>query len=125
MQTLTRLEKLLFRLEAQRLCLEWAFGEIAGMPGIVFEMGLGHGRTYDHLRTHLPKREIYVLLRRFASGGKAIVFSSSDTPELVHLCDRVAVMREGGITAMIGHEGLSEEAIVAAAMGAEAARTAA
>lgn len=71
------------------------------------------------------KREIYVLLRRFASAGKAIVLSSSDTPELVHLCDRVAVMREGGIAAMIEREGLSEEAIVAAAMGAEAARTAA
>ena len=59
----SRLEKLLFRLEAQRICLEWAFREIAGRPGIVFEMGLGHGRTYDHLRIHLPEREIYVLDR--------------------------------------------------------------
>lgn len=59
----TRLEKLLFRLEAQRLCLEWAFKEIEHLPGIVFEMGLGHGRTYDHLRTHLPHRDIYVLDR--------------------------------------------------------------
>ncbi|NRP21676.1 hypothetical protein LPJGGPFB_04935 [Ensifer adhaerens] len=58
-----RPEKLLFRLEAQRICLEWAFREIAGRPGIVFEMGLGHGRTYDHLRIHLPEREIYVLDR--------------------------------------------------------------
>jgi ribose transport system ATP-binding protein len=71
------------------------------------------------------KREIYVLLRRFAQQGKAIVLSSSDTPELVHLCDRVAVMREGGIAAMIERIDLSEEAIVAAAMGAEAARVAA
>ncbi|WP_245299248.1 class I SAM-dependent methyltransferase, partial [Sinorhizobium sp. GL28] len=45
----SRLEKLLFRLEAQHICLEWALREIAGRPGIVFEMGLGHGRTYDHL----------------------------------------------------------------------------
>jgi len=71
------------------------------------------------------KREIYVLLRRFAEAGKAIVLSSSDTPELVHLCDRVAVMREGGIAAMIEHKALSEEAIVAAAMGAETAKAAA
>jgi ribose transport system ATP-binding protein len=71
------------------------------------------------------KREIYVLLRRFARDGKAIVLSSSDTPELVHLCDRVAVMREGGIAAMIERKDVSEEAIVAAAMGAEAARAAA
>jgi ribose transport system ATP-binding protein len=71
------------------------------------------------------KREIYVLLRRFAQQGKAIVLSSSDTPELVHLCDRVAVMREGGIAAMIEHAEASEEAIVAAAMGTETARVAA
>lgn len=71
------------------------------------------------------KREIYVLLRRFASEGKAIVLSSSDTPELVHLCDRVAVMREGGIAAMIEHGDVSEEAIVSAAMGADSARAAA
>lgn len=63
MEKLTRLDKLLFRLEAQYACLSWAFGEIAGQPGIVFEMGLGHGRTYDHLRTHLPDRDIYVLDR--------------------------------------------------------------
>ncbi len=71
------------------------------------------------------KREIYVLLRRFAQQGKAIVLSSSDTPELVHLCDRVVVMREGGIAAMIERKDVSEEAIVAAAMGAKAARAAA
>ena len=63
MDRLTRLEKLLFRLEAQHICLQWAFREIAGCPGVVFEMGLGHGRTYDHLRTYLPEREIYVFDR--------------------------------------------------------------
>jgi hypothetical protein len=60
---LTRLENLLFRLEAQHVCLDWAFREIVARPGIVFEMGLGHGRTYDHLRVHLPERDIYVLDR--------------------------------------------------------------
>jgi hypothetical protein len=63
MTRLTRLDKLLFRLEAQHISLKWIFREIAGRPGVVFEMGLGHGRTYDHLRTHLPDREIYVLDR--------------------------------------------------------------
>ena len=67
MTRLTRLEKLLFRLEAQHVCLEWAFREIAGRPGIVFEMGLGHGRTYDHLRSNLPDREIYVFDREVDS----------------------------------------------------------
>ena len=47
------------------------------------------------------KREIYVLLRRFAAEGKAVLLSSSDTPELVHLCDRVVVVREGGSSRML------------------------
>ncbi len=59
----TRLERLLFRLEAQHRSLDWAFGEIRGRPGVVFELGLGHGRTFDHLRRHLPAREIFVFDR--------------------------------------------------------------
>lgn len=60
---LTRLDRLRLRLEAQNACLAWAFGQIEKTPGIVFELGLGHGRTYDHLRTHLPERDIYVFDR--------------------------------------------------------------
>ena len=71
------------------------------------------------------KREIYAMLRAFAAVGKSIVLLSSDTPELVHLCDRVAVVREGRIAALLEQGELSEEAIVAAAMGAERERQAA
>ena len=60
---LTRLDKLRLRLVAQDACLRWAFNEIAGKPGVVFELGLGHGRTYDHIRTNLPDRDIYVFDR--------------------------------------------------------------
>ena len=63
------------------------------------------------------KREIYVMLRNLARDGKTIVLLSSDAPELVHLCDRVAVFREGRIAAMLERDQLSEEAIVAASMG--------
>ena len=66
------------------------------------------------------------MLRRFAAEGKAVVLSSSDTPELVHLCDRVAVVREGRHRrACSSARRSSEEAIVAAAMGADTARAAA
>ena len=44
-------------------CLAWAFQEISGTPGLVFEMGLGHGRTFSHLRRYLPDRDIYVFDR--------------------------------------------------------------
>lgn len=60
MRTLSRLEKTLFRLQAQHACLHWLFQRIAGKPGVVAELGLGHGRTFDHLRRHLPDREIFV-----------------------------------------------------------------
>jgi hypothetical protein len=63
MADLSRLEVLFYRLEAQHACLRWAFGEIEHRPGLVFEMGLGHGRTFDHLRRNLPGRDIYVFDR--------------------------------------------------------------
>ncbi|WP_119392902.1 class I SAM-dependent methyltransferase [Taklimakanibacter lacteus] len=59
----TRLERLLFRLEAQHICLNWAVEQIRNRPGPVFELGLGHGRTFDHLRRHLPDRDIFVFDR--------------------------------------------------------------
>jgi hypothetical protein len=64
---ITRLEKLLYRLQSQHACLTWVFGEIRDMPGIVFELGLGLGRTFNHLRTHLPAREIHVFERQVHS----------------------------------------------------------
>ena len=64
------------------------------------------------------KREIYLALRAMAAEGKAIVLLSSDTPELVHLCDRVMVFRNGGWRRSARAARRSEEAIVAAAMGA-------
>ena len=63
------------------------------------------------------KREIYVALQSMAAEGKAVVLLSSDTPELVHLCDRVMVFYKGDVVATLPHSEASEEAIVAAAMG--------
>ncbi len=64
---MTRLDSVIQRLQAQRSCLDDAAKRIAGLPGIVFELGLGNGRTYDHLRAILPDREIYVFERRIAA----------------------------------------------------------
>jgi hypothetical protein len=36
---------------------------VADLPGPVLELGLGKGRTYDHLRRLLPEREIFVFDR--------------------------------------------------------------
>jgi ribose transport system ATP-binding protein len=63
------------------------------------------------------KREIYVALQEMAAEGRAVVLLSSDTPELVHLCDRVLVFHKGRVAATLPHGEATEEAIVAAAMG--------
>jgi len=63
------------------------------------------------------KREIYLALRAMAAEGKAVLLLSSDTPELVHLCDRVMVFHDGRVAALLPHGAATEEAIVAAALG--------
>jgi S-adenosyl-L-methionine methyltransferase len=63
----SRLDSFIRRLEAQRACLDRAAALIATLPGAVLEFGLGNGRTYDHLRTLLPGRDIFVFERTVAA----------------------------------------------------------
>lgn len=63
---MSRLDSFIRRLEAQRACLDLAAGLIAELDGDVLELGLGNGRTYDHLRQLFPDRTIYVCERRLA-----------------------------------------------------------
>ena len=60
---MSRLDSMLRRLAAQRDGLNWAAGQIAGMDGDVLDLGLGNGRTYDHLREIMPDRRIRVIDR--------------------------------------------------------------
>ncbi|KIC43631.1 hypothetical protein RA28_18440 [Ruegeria sp. ANG-S4] len=60
---MSRLDSMLRRLTAQRDGLNWAAAQIADMEGDVLDMGLGNGRTYDHLREILPDRRIWVMDR--------------------------------------------------------------
>ena len=64
---MSRLDSFIRRLEAQRACLNQAARAIADLPGPVLELGLGNGRTYDHLRELLPAREIFVFERQLAA----------------------------------------------------------
>jgi len=61
---MSRLDSAIRRLEAQRACLNRAAGLVADVEGPVLELGLGNGRTYDHLRGLLPKRRIVVFERK-------------------------------------------------------------
>jgi ribose transport system ATP-binding protein len=62
------------------------------------------------------KGEIFQLMRDLAAKGYAILFYSSDLPELVHVADRVAVMRNGRIAAILEGDAISEDGIIRAAM---------
>jgi hypothetical protein len=64
---MSRLDSFIRRLEAQRACLDHAAELIRGLDGVVLELGLGNGRTYDHLRTLFPYRDIHVCERRVAA----------------------------------------------------------
>jgi len=61
------------------------------------------------------KAEIYVLIRRLAEGGMAIVMTSSELPELLTVSDRILVLCEGRITAELPRAAATEEAIMHAA----------
>lgn len=56
---LSRLERMIARLEAQAEVLDRACALVRHRTGPILEVGLGKGRTYDHLRTLLPGREIW------------------------------------------------------------------
>lgn len=64
---MSRLDSFIRRMTAQRACLDLAAEMIADIPGPILELGLGNGRTYDHLREKLPGREIFVFDRRVAA----------------------------------------------------------
>ena len=64
---MSRLDSFIRRLEAQRACLNLAAGLIEQVEGAVLEIGLGNGRTYDHLRELFPGRDIYVCERQVAA----------------------------------------------------------
>ena len=69
---MSRLDSFIRRLEAQRACLNRAAELIIDLEGPVLELGLGNGRTYDHLRELFQSaksrwRDIYVCERRVAA----------------------------------------------------------
>jgi ribose transport system ATP-binding protein len=47
------------------------------------------------------KAKIHQELRRFADQGIGVIVISSDLPEVLGLCDRIAVFRQGSITAIL------------------------
>ena len=63
------------------------------------------------------KAEIYALMRAYAEAGGAVLYYSTDVPELVNLCDSVMVIYRGRKAASLSGTGITEESIMRAALG--------
>ena len=63
------------------------------------------------------KSEIFALIDRLAGEGLAVVMMTSEMPELLGLSDRIAVMCEGRLTAIMPRDKATQEKILNAAIG--------
>ena len=58
------------------------------------------------------KTEIYKLIAKLAEEGKAIIFISSEMPEILGMCDRIIIMSGGRISGEISAAEASQEKIL-------------
>lgn len=62
------------------------------------------------------KSAIYEIINDLACQGYGIILISSEMPEVIGMCDRIVVMREGRVTAVLDTKDATQEAILEAAM---------
>ncbi|HBH14362.1 MAG TPA: L-arabinose ABC transporter ATP-binding protein AraG, partial [Leclercia adecarboxylata] len=62
------------------------------------------------------KHEIYNVIYALAKRGVAVLFASSDLPEVLGVADRIVVMREGAIAGELLHEQANEQQALSLAM---------
>lgn len=67
------------------------------------------------------KAEVHALMSQLAQEGVGIIMISSELPEILGMSDRILVMSEGRVVAILDREDATQEAIVAYASGEEAA----
>lgn len=63
------------------------------------------------------KQEMYKIIQDLRREGISVIFISSELPEIVGLCDRVLVMYKGKVVGEVRREEISEETVLAYAMG--------
>lgn len=62
------------------------------------------------------RSEIYAILHRLAASGVAILLASSELPEILGLCDRVVVMREGRVAGCLPRAAATQETLMRLAL---------
>jgi D-xylose transport system ATP-binding protein len=70
------------------------------------------------------KVEVYELINRLTQEGKAIVLASSELGELLGISDRIVMLHEGRIGGVFERKGVTQERLLAAAMGRAGAEAA-
>jgi ribose transport system ATP-binding protein len=63
------------------------------------------------------KIEIYQIINQLAERGVAVVVVSSELPELVGLCDRVVVVRDGRLVGDVSGQDINEQTLIGLAVG--------
>jgi ribose transport system ATP-binding protein len=63
------------------------------------------------------KQEIYVLLDRLAAQGAGIIMISSELPEVLGMSDRILVMHQGRVQALVEAAQSTQEGVLQAALG--------
>jgi ABC-type sugar transport system ATPase subunit len=63
------------------------------------------------------KMEIYTLLDRLAADGAGILMISSDLPEVLGMSDRVMVLHQGRVQAVLDAAGATQQRVLHAALG--------
>ena len=63
------------------------------------------------------KREVYLFLKEQAEKGAAVIFISSELPEVLHLSHNIVVMHAGGVAKVLPGKAASEEDVLSACFG--------
>jgi ribose transport system ATP-binding protein len=66
------------------------------------------------------KKEIYEIMNELTAQGVAIIMVSSELPEILGMSDRIMVVHEGKVTAILDNNNVDQETIMRAATGGEA-----
>jgi ABC-type sugar transport system ATPase subunit/ribose/xylose/arabinose/galactoside ABC-type transport system permease subunit len=124
-RTRTAVERLAIRLRSP----EQPVGTLSGGNQQKVVLGRWLGRDPKVLLLDEPTRgvdvgakaEIHALVRRLASEGRAIVFISSELPEVLAQSDRIAVFREGRLATTLDPLRASAAEVATAALPAQSA----
>lgn len=88
--------------------------ELATEPDIILMYDITRGVDVG------TKKEMFHMVKQYAGEGKAILFYSTDSEELMNVCNSVVIMNNGRITGRLDDELVSRENIIRISVGEEA-----